>query len=264
ASGYRHLCSGHSVTEFKKASLEPRCQIRPSIQFPIMRRLRRIVLWLLGVATPLVLIAAWPGCNTLTISPETTHVTGPPDAHGGVDYAAALNERLGRGVTPENNAVVLLWKALGPTSEGRHYWEMPQSYRLWMARYFELLGTKPPGPKDERFVSFSTYLTKGLDMDEVSADERGNRARDAFDREERAAQWPWTAKEQPDLADWLKSVERPLALVVEASRRPAYFNPMLPPGEGGWSEGLISTKLDHVQRWRSLHQALLARAMWHL
>src|ERR1700724_174995 len=49
-----------------------------------------------------------------TISKETTYVTGPVDKDGYIDYAAALNERLRQGVTPENNANVLIWKALGP------------------------------------------------------------------------------------------------------------------------------------------------------
>src|SRR5947209_7995811 len=49
-----------------------------------------------------------------TVSKETTYVTGPLDKDGYVDYAAALNERLGKGVTPETNANVLIWKAIGP------------------------------------------------------------------------------------------------------------------------------------------------------
>jgi hypothetical protein len=35
-----------------------------------------------------------------TIGKETTYVTGPVDKDGYIDYAAALNERLGKGVTP--------------------------------------------------------------------------------------------------------------------------------------------------------------------
>jgi len=48
-----------------------------------------------------------------TISKETTFVTGPVDKDGYIDYTAALNERLRQGMTPENNANVLIWKALG-------------------------------------------------------------------------------------------------------------------------------------------------------
>ncbi len=58
------------------------------------------------------------GKGKFTISKETTFVTGPVDKDGYIDYVAALNERLRQGVTPENNANVLIWKALGPRPEG--------------------------------------------------------------------------------------------------------------------------------------------------
>jgi hypothetical protein len=53
-----------------------------------------------------------------TIGKETTYVSGPVDKDGYIDYAAALNERLREGVTPETNANVLLWQAFGPHPEG--------------------------------------------------------------------------------------------------------------------------------------------------
>src|SRR5438309_4092070 len=69
---------------------------------------------------------------------ETTYVTGPLDKEGYIDYEAALNDRLGKGITPDKNANVLLWKALGPTSifSGG----MP-------AEYFKRLGIEAP-PRD--------------------------------------------------------------------------------------------------------------------
>ena len=49
---------------------------------------------------------------------DTTVATGPLDKEGYIDYEAALNERLGKGITPEKNANVLIWQALGPKPEG--------------------------------------------------------------------------------------------------------------------------------------------------
>ena len=40
------------------------------------------------------------------------HRAAAPDGYP--DYVAALNQRCSRGVTPENNAAVLAWKAVGP------------------------------------------------------------------------------------------------------------------------------------------------------
>src|SRR5262245_20904948 len=48
--------------------------------------------------------AAKNGRGTFTIGKATTFVTGPVDADGRIDYAAALNERMSKGVTPQNNA----------------------------------------------------------------------------------------------------------------------------------------------------------------
>jgi hypothetical protein len=53
-----------------------------------------------------------------TLGKETTYITGPLDEDGYVDYATALNERLRKGIKPEENANVLLWKAFGPRPEG--------------------------------------------------------------------------------------------------------------------------------------------------
>src|SRR5437867_12997122 len=86
--------------------------------------------------------------GTFTISKETTYVTGPLDKDGYIDYAAALNERLSRGVTPENNANVLLWQALGPQPDRRK-----------MSReFFELMGMKPPPERGEYFVDLHSYI----------------------------------------------------------------------------------------------------------
>src|SRR5438046_1013453 len=58
----------------------------------------------------------------ITISMETTYITEPLRPDGYPDYVAALNQRASEGVTPENNAAVLLQRAFGPS-------EIPESLR---------------------------------------------------------------------------------------------------------------------------------------
>src|SRR5690242_2056391 len=47
----------------------------------------------------------------ITVGHDTTRIDGPLDAEGYVDYIAALDDAARAGVTPENNAVVLLFEA---------------------------------------------------------------------------------------------------------------------------------------------------------
>lgn len=114
-----------------------------------MRR-RRFWPKLLGILVSIAIavgIAAWPGKSTFTISPETTYVTEPLDKHGYVDYVTALNQRIGRGITPENNANVLIWQAIGPRPEGG---TLPDEYFQW-------LGIKAPPEEGDYFVSWERY-----------------------------------------------------------------------------------------------------------
>src|SRR5437867_4379179 len=69
---------------------------------------------------------------------DTTYVTGPLDKDGYIDYEAALNDRLGKGITPQKNAVVLLCRAIGPRPAGGD--GMP-------VEFYKRLGIEEP-PKD--------------------------------------------------------------------------------------------------------------------
>lgn len=179
-----------------------------------------------------------------TISKETTFVLGPVDKDGYIDYAAALNEKLRQGVTPQNNANVLLWRAFGPRAEGK---PVPPEF-------FRLLGIDPPPEKGKYFVDFSGYLTN-----RIKGDDAEKRIGDLEDRMPRVQQRPWTTKEHPYVADWLKANAEPLALVIQASKKPEYFSPLTPET----NESLLSANLPGLQKLRELAMALAARAMLH-
>ncbi|HYT92655.1 MAG TPA: hypothetical protein VEL76_28320 [Gemmataceae bacterium] len=178
-----------------------------------------------------------------TVGKETTYVDGPLTKDGYIDYAAALNKRLSVGVTPENNANVLLWKAFGPHPNGE---TMPPEFFKW-------LGYEPP-ERGEYFTDLHGYLRTHLKVDPekqpMSIDE-------IFDR---VSERPWIARQYPEVADYLKANAKPLALVVEATRRSHYFSPLVPTGDAG----LLSALVPGVQKCRQLAHALTARAMLHL
>jgi hypothetical protein len=214
-----------------------------------MRRRRTwVLLVLVAVAAGLVYLA-WPGKSTFTIGPATTYVTGPLDQQGYPDYVTALNERLSQGITPQNNANVLIWQAVGPTPEGGT--PMP-------AEYFRWLGIEPPPEKGAYLVSWKGYLQE-------RAKSGSKRETDPVsERIAAATPWPWQAKEAPEVIDWLNRNEQPLGLIVQASRRPDYYNPLMPERIEDGSPGLLGALLPAVQPCREAANALTCRAMLRL
>jgi RNA polymerase sigma factor (sigma-70 family) len=184
-----------------------------------------------------------------TISKETTHITGPLDNDGYVDYETALNEKLSEGVDPQKNANVLLWQALRPVPP-----------RLPMpAEFFRWLKVAEPPPRGEYFLDLNRYAKEELKL------EAGKPTEEVFTQRSRTTQRPWVAKDYPHIAGWLKANEKPLAVVLEATQRPDYHNPMVSnkSGDEGWY-GLIGALMPGpVKCFREVAPALAARAMLH-
>jgi hypothetical protein len=210
--------------------------------------------FLSGLVAGVVLVAAGPPAGgqppkkgSFTVGKETTYVTGPLEKDGRIDYAAALNERLAKGVTPQNNANVLIWQALGPRPEGGS--GMPPEF-------FRLLGIPEPPLKGDYFIGLNQFARERLKTEP---------GQPLYDQQSRAMQYPWTAKENPEIAGWLKANEKPLAVIVEATKRTHYYMPLLPTRDAkGASSGLIGALLPSVQKCREATSALTARAMLKL
>ena len=158
----------------------------------------------------LVLAADGQPAPKLPLGKDTTYVTGPLDKDGYIDYEAALNDRLGKGVTLQTNANVLIWKALGPTPEGAHA----------PAEFFKRLGIDEPPKDGDHFIDFGRFMQDRLKLDRSEFNA-------SFDEETLAGRRPWAAKDHPRIAAWLEANEKPLAVVVEATRRPDYYNPLV-------------------------------------
>gem|GEM_PF-2960407 len=157
----------------------------------------------------------------LTISKETTYVTGPLDKDGNVNYAAALTELLGKGVTPENNANVLLIKAVGPKFGPL---SMTDEYCKHVGidkdEIYKRLGINKLPERGDYFVDFHDYLKNHVKLEPEKLQKKEAEL-------DLASMRPWTAESQPEMAAWLKSNEKPLALIVEASTRSHYFWPVI-------------------------------------
>lgn len=173
----------------------------------------------------------------VTASKETTVFTGPLRDDGSVDYIAAVNERWSDGITVENNAAVLFRQAMGPDS-------IPEGQR---EKYFQLLGIPPLQAEGNYFVSFDEFINR----DGLSAPEQES-AQMALGQ---ALSRPWSNQEFPLLARWLKANEAPLELLVNASKRPRFYNPLVEKHNSfNFALGIYSAE------YRAASRALIARA----
>jgi hypothetical protein len=193
---------------------------------------------------PLVVAADGEPAPKLPIGKDTTVVDGPLGNDGYIDFEAALNDRLGAGVTAEKNANVLIWKLVGPTPEGAH---MP-------AAFFKRLGIDEPPADGDYFVPLYRYLKDHSDLD-------SSEYQAVYDQQSRAGRRPWSAKDYPLIAGWLEANEKPLALAIEATRRPDYYNPLVSRRSDKQQALLIGALLPAVQKCRELATAFAARAL---
>ena len=187
----------------------------------------------------------------VTISKETTYITEPLRKDGYIDYVAALDQRFRLGVTPENNAAVLFWQAVGPSV----IWESDRE------TYFQMLGIVRLPEKGDYFINLEQYL---------ALQKAGSKQKDAkAESEAEIDPWqllapvkkrPWSKQEFPVLAQWLAANEKPLTLVVACSKRPRFYDPLV----GGGKRPLMcvsepSASLFHQTG--NIDEALVVRAM---
>jgi hypothetical protein len=197
--------------------------------------------------------------TVVTISKETTYITKPLRPDGYPDFLAALNQLASHGVTPENNAVVLLVQAFGPRLEDSIDWQPLSSEDC--AKFFEMLGVAPPPDKGDYFVRFDDYVKETAPDALKDRDDKGQWQLPRSSEEmSRAQKCPWGTKECPLVAGWLAKNERPLQRLIEASRRPRYYPPAVSRGKRTEESGYTSF-FPIMSSLRAAVGALQSRAM---
>ncbi len=189
----------------------------------------------------------------VTVSPETTFITGPLREDGTVDYLAALNEMGSKGVTPDNNAAVLLVQVVGPG-------EIPEAIR---ERFFKMLGIAPV-PQDGKYLEpLYKYLERKLPQpgETAGADDRPRPDEAAEKQQSEAMERPWTKEELPLVAEWLAENEKQLDLVVAATKRERFYAPLLTGHERG---PVIDALLPLAPPSREAARGLQVRAMYRV
>jgi len=169
----------------------------------------------------------------------TTRIVAPVLPDGSVDYLMAHDNVYGQGVTPENNAAVLLLSAVGRDALPSNQPTDGMTDRLGMPHLAD---------KGDYFVGYEPYCRKH------SADGGG-------DPLFTSPQLRWPPSIAPIAAQWVKENEKPLDLIVESSRRTRFFIPWY---AGARPELLVEILLPHLNAIQDAGRALLTRAMLRL
>ena len=193
----------------------------------------------------------------IVVSKATTHITAPLDEKGLPDYEAYWLQQATEGVTPENNAAVLLWQALWPGDLDEQHWlplcdalgmedipsqetsleaiysrEVTQQVADWLAEQHD----RPEGVEQELWL-------------ERLRDETANELTDE------AIHCPWTGHQIPPLAKWVEKNRVPLDWLVEGASRSHYYSPS-PSLLDGSRQGLLSMLLPDIQNMRTASRGL--------
>jgi hypothetical protein len=244
-------------------------------------RKKHSVLWLIGGLFFLLLVFFFFqlfGPNPrIVVSKQTTFITEPLGPDGLPDYEQHVLNRLRDGVTPENNAVALLWQALFPADVDPKFHaavaaelgldDVPLESEALASYYSETMR--------RRLVEFLSQVDQANANTEPSA--AGASAEDTAAPPDEAyggyqvavdkllddvTSRPWTKEQIPPLAEWAKANQAPIDLLVEASRRERYYAPSESLINGD-RDMLVAMLLPMVQGTRGAGRALSVRAMWH-
>ncbi len=201
-------------------------------------------LLLILLAADMIWVRVW---RHIPIGYNTTRLTGPLRPDGLVNYAAALDSKYGKGITPENNAVPLLIEATGSLSTDRD--ALFQAYRKTL---FARLRIKTPVTKSGFHSYYQwVYLKLGNDLTNAQWDADITRVDPSFRLH------PWTAKQYPLAARWIRSNALPLKLMREAVNRPFYYCPLV-------RFRYVNAANSYLENFRAIATAAAARAMFRL
>lgn len=182
-----------------------------------------------------------------TVSIATTHITKPLRPDGSVDYAAALNARMSEGLTPENNAGVLLMQVIGAD-------EVPEAQR---EAFFKSLGVPVPKLGKRLLLHYGEFVERHLEPQQAKSEILIDRE-PYWDHQTQSMKRPWSRKEFPLIADWLDVNAETLKVTVKACERPRLFLPMVLPKNELLLIGRLSFSSSEL---RELARMLTSRSM---
>jgi hypothetical protein len=188
----------------------------------------------------------------LLVSKQTTYIVEPLRSDRTPDYERYVLERGRDGVTPENNAAVLLSQLFWPHElQGDDIGELCSALGITKIPSAEE-GLRPFHGRNMPRKIRAWFAANGFDGDEA-----------VFDVAMVAMRRAWTREQIPPFADWLQLNNERLNTIVDASRRTKYFMPS-PTLLNDQHELLLDMDLHGIQILREAARSLALRAMWHL
>ncbi|MDZ4818431.1 MAG: hypothetical protein SGJ20_05600 [Planctomycetota bacterium] len=205
----------------------------------------------------------------VTIGKDTTVVTEPLLPSGYPDYLGAMNKEFSKGVTPQNNAAVVLLNVVGP----RNVFGIGETDGKLAKEGYRLLGVDPLPEKGEYLQLWEEYyesipIEKLLELikqdpdrpileDGKLPDEESLRIHWRDLLLEEAMEKPWVTKDNPHMAAWLKAQGPALAKLDQLAGRTKFFTPTVTDRPG---ESLIHTLLPFIEPFaRTVPKILIAR-----
>ena len=188
------------------------------------------------------------------ISRDTTYVDGPLTKDGYIDYVAHFNKVLSDGVTPKNNAAVLLVRTYpgGIASE------------KFMKRYCDALGIKPVPLDGDHYEDLVTFLLKRDGIDRFDRTPASAEKQEEFIKiQSRVMNNVWTEEQYPYVKKWLDENEKHFDTVRKASLRKRYYHPLLN-SDDDESKMLVGVLLPQIQSSREYARALTIRSYYYL
>jgi hypothetical protein len=186
----------------------------------------------------------------IVIARDTTYITAPLRPDGLPDYEKYFLELNRKGATPENNAAVLLWKALWPNNlEPKQFESMK----------FEL-GLKETPSAEAALQLLDSDANRKRVKDWLAKQKIDTEEVDVADLIAPAIDHSWTSKQFQPLTEWVKSNQKPIDLLVEASHRLRFYSPS-PTLLDKQDDILIAVLLPGAQNVREAARALGVRAM---
>ena len=240
-----------------------------------------------------------PRTVTITISPETTYITEPLLPDGRVDYYGAMHVQNSVGITKENNiAAGIISLVPGERESSCLYYPEDEAMRNrvedYRQRYWKCLGFDAPPPieslrfLDPRFKEGEEleYLLKYYTPEEILARLNEDRQpqegvdplehlkqlqegdnswwlRSAINYDWYEAQKRfWTDEDYPLLADWNATMGDMEQKLIEISKRPKFYNPIIASSEEE-DTFVYSALLPYVQAMRETARFMSLRGNWH-